>query len=139
MARTPEVTTTSQPRQADRSGAWIAVLIIVEAATLAVVASLHLGGVLGGSKPFRPTAAGVAETIIGVALASGAAALLRRSAHAREIAVATTVFAIAGFALGLTFTVRGGGAIDIAYHAVMLPLLLLTLILLLRSKEAGFS
>jgi DNA-binding transcriptional ArsR family regulator len=58
----------------------------------------------------------------------GAAALLRKSAHARDVAVATTLFAIAGFVLGLSFTVRAGGAIDIAYHAVMLPLLLLTLI-----------
>jgi hypothetical protein len=117
----------------------IAFLMIFEAATLAVIASLHLGGVLGGSKPFRPTAAGVAEAIIGVALAGGAAALLSNSAPARDIAVATTLFAIVGFVVGLTFSVRGGGAIDIAYHAVMLPLLLLTLILLLRSKDAVFS
>jgi hypothetical protein len=108
--------------------------MLLEAATLAVVASLHFGGVLGGSEPFDPTAAGVAEALIGVALAIGAAALLRKSAHAREIAVGTTLFAIFGFVLGLTFTVRGGGAIDIAYHAVMLPLLLLTLIVLLRSR-----
>jgi hypothetical protein len=107
--------------------------MIFEAATLAVVASLHLGGVLdGGSEPFDPTAAGIAEAIIGVALAVGAAALLRKSAQAREIAVATILLAIAGFVLGLTFTVRGGGAIDVAYHAAMLPLLLLTLIVLLR-------
>jgi hypothetical protein len=110
-------------------------LLLFEAATLAVVASLHLGGVLdGGSEPFDPTAAGIAEAIIGVALAAGAAGFLRRSARAREIAVATTLFAIAGFVLGLTFTVRGGGGIDIAYHAAMLPLLLLTLIVLLRSR-----
>jgi hypothetical protein len=114
-------------------------LMIFEAATLAVVAWLHLGGVLGGSKPFRPTVAGVAEAIIGVALAGGAAALVRNSAHAWALAVATTLFAIAGFVLGLTFSVRGGGAIDVAYHAVMLPLLLLTLMLLLRSKDAVFS
>jgi hypothetical protein len=108
--------------------------MLFESATLAAVASLHLGGMLGdGSEPFDPTAAGVAEAIIGVALAAGAAALLCKSARAREIAVATTLFAIAGFVLGLTFTVRGGGAIDIAYHVVMLPLLLLTLIVLLRS------
>jgi hypothetical protein len=127
--------TKSQDKHADRSGAWIALLMIFEAATLAVVASLHLGGVLGGSKPFRPTAAGVVEAIIGVALSGGAAALLRKSAHARGIAVAATLFAIAGFVLGLTFTVRGGGAIDVAYHAVMLPLLLLALIVLLRTRD----
>jgi hypothetical protein len=125
--------TTSQDTSAERGGAGIATLMIFEAATLAVFASLHLGGVLdGGSEPFDPTAAGIAEAIIGVALAVGAAALLRKSAHAWEIAVATTLLAIAGFVLGLTFTVRGGGAIDVAYHMAMLPLLLLTLIVLLR-------
>jgi hypothetical protein len=62
----------------------------------------------------------------------------RRSCAARRpppIPVATTLFAIAGFVLGLTFTVRGGGAIDVAYHALMPPLILLTLIVLLRRRE----
>jgi hypothetical protein len=126
--------TTSEDSQANRSGARVALLMLFEAATLAAVASLHLGGVLGGSEPFDPTAAGIAEAIIGAALGAGAAALLGRSAHAREIAVATTVFVIAGFVLGLTFTVRGGGAFDVAYHLVLLPLLVLTLIVLLRSR-----
>jgi peptidoglycan/LPS O-acetylase OafA/YrhL len=127
--------TTTYENRTDRE-ARIALLLIFEAATLAVIAPLHLGGVLGGgSKPFRPTAAGVAEAIIGAALVCGAVALLRRTTYARDIAVATSVFAIAGFVLGLSFTVRGGGAIDIAYHAAVLPLLLLTLILLLRSRR----
>ncbi len=106
-----------------------------ETATLAIVAFLHLAGILhGGSKPFRPTDAGIAEAIIGVALTYGASTLVRARAHARSIAVATTGFAILGFIVGLNFTVRGGDAIDIAYHATMLPLLLLTLIALLRRK-----
>lgn len=100
-----------------------------------MISSLHLGGVLGrGSKPFRPTAAGIAEAIIALALISGAAALLRTSVHARNIAVATTAFAIVGFIAGLSFTVRGGDVIGVAYHAVMLPMLLLTLVALLRKR-----
>jgi peptidoglycan/LPS O-acetylase OafA/YrhL len=126
---------TSQDELADRNSAKVALLMIFAAATLAIVAALHLGGVLGGSEPFDPTAAGVAEALIGVALAGGAAALLRRSAHAREIAIATTLFAIAGFVLGLTFTVRGGGAFDVAYHLVLLPVLVLILIVLLRKRD----
>jgi peptidoglycan/LPS O-acetylase OafA/YrhL len=122
---------------ADRSGAKVALLMIFAAATLAIVAALHLGGVLGGSEPFDPTAAGIAEALIGVALAGGAAALLRRSAHAWEIAIATTLFAIAGFVLGLTFTVRGGGAFDVAYHVVLLPVLVLILIVLLRKRDSS--
>ncbi len=111
-------------------------LIGFEAATLAVIASLHLSGVLGGKKPFRPTDAGIAEAIIGLVLVYGVAALLRRFRHARSIArpVATIVFAIVGFVVGLTFTLRGGDAIDVAYHATVLPLLLLTLIVLVRSE-----
>jgi peptidoglycan/LPS O-acetylase OafA/YrhL len=126
---------TFQDEPADRNSATVALLMIFVAATLAIVAALHLGGVLGGSEPFDPTAAGVAEALIGVALAGGAAGLLRRSAHAREIAIATTLFAIAGFVLGLTFTVRGGGAFDVAYHLVLLPVLVLILIVLLRKRD----
>jgi hypothetical protein len=55
-----------------------------------------------------------APRIIGVALAGRAAALVWRSADARDIAAAATMFAIAGFVLGLTFTVRGGHAVDVA-------------------------
>jgi peptidoglycan/LPS O-acetylase OafA/YrhL len=127
--------TTSQGEFADRNSAKVALLMIFAAATLAIVAALHLGGVLGGSEPFDPTAAGVAEALIGVALAGGAAALLRGSAHAREIAIAATLFAIAGFVLGLTFTVRGGGAFDVAYHLLLLPVLVLILIVLLRKRD----
>jgi hypothetical protein len=118
---------------ADRRLTGIALLMIFEAATLAAIAALHFGGVLEGSRPFRPTAAGIAEAIIGLALLIGAVALLRRLPHAQSVAIATTVFAIAGFAVGLSFTLRGGDAVDVAYHAVMLPLLFLTLLALVRS------
>ncbi len=39
---------------------------------------------------------------------------------------------ILGFIVGLYLTVQGGDAIDLAFHATMLPLLLLTLLALLR-------
>ena len=113
-----------------------ATLMALEAASLAVIASLHLGHVLaGGKKPFRPTAAGIAEAIIGVVLLYGVGALLSRFPGGRRIAVATVLFAIAGFVLGLTFTLRGGDAVDIAYHATLLPLLLVTLLLVLRRES----
>jgi drug/metabolite transporter (DMT)-like permease len=113
---------------------WIAALIGFEAATLAVFSALHLSGVIhGGSKPFDASDAGIAEAIICVALAAGAIALLRAPARGRPVALAATVFAIAGFIAGLTFTVRGGGTPDITYHATMLPVLIATVILLARS------
>jgi hypothetical protein len=53
----------------------IAALLGFEALTLSLISALHSLG--GGSKPFDPTAAGTAETLIGAALASGAVALIR--------------------------------------------------------------
>jgi hypothetical protein len=103
----------------------IVTLMGFEALTLAIISPLHLSGVLGGGrKPFDPTAAGSAEAIIGAVLLIGALALLRNRPNA---AIAATAFAIVGFLVGLSFTLRGGDGIDVAYHATMLPLLLLTL------------
>ena len=103
-------------------------LIGVEASTLAIMSVLHLTGILtGGTRPYRPTAAGIAEAVIGAVLTVGAAALTRSSRHGRDTAVAALGFAILGVIAGLSFTIRGGDAIDIAYHATLLPLLLITL------------
>lgn len=103
------------------------------AATLAAMSALHLGGVLGdGSEPFDPTHAGIAEAAICVVLAFAALTILRGSSRARPVALAATAFAIAGFLVGLNFTVRGGGSVDIAYHATMLPLLLVAASLMVR-------
>ena len=105
------------------------------AASLAVMSILHLSGVSsGGSAPFDPNAAGIAEAIIGLVLAAGALALLRSGPTGSPAAVAATGFAIVGFVVGLSITIRGGGAVDIAYHATVLPLLLLTLVALLRTR-----
>jgi hypothetical protein len=112
---------------------WIAALIGFEALTLAVISPLHLSGALGGgAKPFNPTAAGTAEALIGVVLIVGALGLLR--GH-RNAAMAVVTFAIVGFLVGLSFTLRGGDTTDIAYHATVLPLLLLTLVVLARARH----
>jgi hypothetical protein len=114
----------------------IAALIGFEATTLAVMSGLHLGGVLGGgSEPYNPSRAGIAEAVICLVLAAGAVALARNTAHARRVAVVATGFAIAGFVLGLSFTIRGGHAADVAYHAAVLPLLVLTLVVLVRASD----
>jgi hypothetical protein len=120
-----------------------AALMLVVAASLALMSSLHLSGVLAdGSEPFDASHAGVAEAIICLAVVAGATALLRGLAHARLIALVAVTFAIAGFVVGLSFTIRGGGAIDIAYHATVLPLLVLIAVALaaaLRSKARPVS
>jgi hypothetical protein len=111
----------------------VAALTVFVAATLALMSALHLGGILDdGSEPFDPTHAGIAEATIALVLASGAAAWLRGGRSARALALAAVGVAIAGFLVGLNFTIRGGAAIDVTYHLVVLPLLLLTLIALLR-------
>jgi hypothetical protein len=51
----------------------------------------------------------------------------------RTAAVVTTTFAIVGFYVGLNFTIRGGDLPDAAYHALMLPVLVVTLVLLVRT------
>jgi hypothetical protein len=123
------------PQRHLRTNRRIAMVMGLVAASLAVMSGVHLAGLLQGSSPFRPDGAGIAEAIICVAMLVGALALWRTTAHHWGVAVATTGFAIAGFVVGLTFTLRGGEAIDIAYHGTVLPLLLLTLLWLLRTRD----
>jgi hypothetical protein len=113
----------------------IAILMAFEASTLALMSVLHLTGILGGgTRPFRRTDAGVAEAVICVALIGGAAALARDRAQGHRLAFAAIVFAILGFIVGLNFTIRAGDAIDIAYHATVLLLLIATLVVLTRAR-----
>jgi MFS family permease len=106
----------------------IAALIALAASTLAIMSVLHLTGILaGGTRPFNRTDAGIAEAVICVVLIGGAAALARDPLHGRPISLGTIGFAILGVIAGLNFTIQGGDAIDVAYHATLLPLLLITL------------
>ncbi|MGN6872828.1 MAG: hypothetical protein ACTHMY_30955 [Solirubrobacteraceae bacterium] len=101
--------------------------LAVESATLAVFATLHLTGTLRiGSASGPSYGAGIAEALIGVALACGALALARSPARGRRVALAALGFAIFGFFVGLSFTVGSGDTIDLAYHVAMLPVLMAT-------------
>ncbi len=114
-----------------------AALMAAIAATLAVMSLLHLTGSLGGdSKSFDGAAAGIAEAVLCVVLGYGTAALLRNGPAARPIALASTGLAIVGFLIGVSFTLRGGSVIDVAYHLGSLPILILALIALLRMPGA---
>ncbi len=94
------------------------------------MAVLHLTGILaGGQKPFDPKHAYRVEAIVCVLLAYGASTLIREPTRQR-IARVTIGLAILGFIVGLYFTLQGGDAIDVAFHATMLPLLILTLLAL---------
>ena len=131
----PPTDAAGRPRAYERQSA---VLMCVVAATLAVMSFLHLSGILGGgTKSFNPSGAGVAEAVICLVLSYGATGLLRTWPRAQKVALAATGFAIVGFIIGLRFTLEGGEAIDIAYHLSVLPVLLVTLIALLRIRTRG--
>lgn len=108
-------------------------------ATLAVVSPLHLAGLIGNGTKVNPTAAGIAEAVIAAVLAAAAFVAQRMPGQARPVAVGALCFAILGFGYGLSITARGGDAFDVGYHAVMLPVLIVTLILLLgpHPRRAG--
>jgi hypothetical protein len=117
-----------------RRVAW---LMVVVAATLATASALHLAGqVTGRSRPFDSDHAGIAEAIIGAVLAMGALGMIMRPRRARAIGIGVTVFAVAGFLLGLSMTARGGHLPDIAYHLVVLPVLVGTLVVLARQPAS---
>jgi hypothetical protein len=106
------------------------------AVTLGIASALHLAGLAHGrSGPFDATHAGIAEAIIGAVLAGGAVAVVRTPDHARTVALTTVAFATVGFGVGLNFTVRGGHLPDIAYHVAVLPLLIGSLIVLIRTRH----
>jgi hypothetical protein len=122
------------------AGRRIAALMGVVATSLAVMSVLHLTGTLGGgTRPFDPSGAGIAEAVICLVLGYGAIRLLRRRPGAQAVALATTGFATVGFLIGLRFTLGGGGAIDIAYHLIALPILLIALIALVRQRARNTS
>jgi hypothetical protein len=117
-----------------RTLAWT---MTAEAATLAAAATLHLTRALdSGSKPSNPSGAGLAEAVICVVLFAGAAALFRDPVRGRTAALGAVGFAIFGFVVGLTFTISGGAAVDLAYHAVMLPILIASVVQL-RPRHPG--
>lgn len=110
-------------------------LMAFEAATLAAASALHLtGAIQGGSAPFKRTDAGIAEAAICLVLLAGSLWYRRGPDRGWPAAVAATSFAVVGFGVGLNFTLRGGDAPDVAYHLVMLPILVGTLVLLLRRE-----
>jgi hypothetical protein len=112
----------------------VAALMAVQAVTLGVASALHLTGhVHGRSAPFNADHAGIAEAIIGVLLAAGAGAMVRFPAKGRAIGLVLNGFATVGFLNGLSMTAQGGDAPDIAYHLVLLPVLIASFVVLLRA------
>jgi O-antigen/teichoic acid export membrane protein len=110
-------------------------LMLLTAGSLAVVSVLHLANLVGGGGLDRPGAAAIAEAVICVVLLAGARALARGRRRGPAAARASLAFAVSGFIVGLTFTLRGGDAFDVAYHLTGLAVLVVTFVLLGRPLE----
>jgi hypothetical protein len=114
----------------------VAMLMVLEAASLGVASALHLSGLVHGrSVSFDPDSAGLAEAVIGVVLAVAAIVMVRTPPRARAVGIAATALALVGFLVGISETARGGDIPDIAYHATVIPLLIGGLVLLIRSSR----
>jgi hypothetical protein len=72
---------------------------------------------------------------MGAVLVVGAVALWR-DGWRLPWAIAATAFGVAGFLVGLTLTIAGGDAADVAYYCVMISVLVLTLGLLVRQRTS---
>jgi peptidoglycan/LPS O-acetylase OafA/YrhL len=112
--------------------------MIVIAVSLTVASIVHLvGHVQGRSDLYDAEDAGIAEAVIAAVLAAGAVAMLWVPDTARPAGFAATGFAIVGFLVGLSITARAGHLPDIAYHAAVLPLLVIVLVALVRLGRPG--
>jgi len=102
----------------------VAALMLLEAASLATASTLHLSGhVTGRGALFDADHAGIAEALIGTALAGSAVTMLRVPRRARTLGITANAFATFGFLWGLNITARAGHWPDITYHLVVLPFL----------------
>ena len=114
----------------NRSLTLVGRLMLAEAVTFAIASILHFGvaeSFIGAAIP---------EAIIAVVLGAGAIAVLRRGAGAWGLGLATTLFALAGVIIGLSVILgeRVSRPIDLAYHVTNFVALVVTVILVLRSR-----
>ena len=115
---------------ANRNLTLVGRLMLIEAVTFAIASILHFGV----GETF--VAAAIPEAIIAVVLGAAAIAVMRRGAGSWGLALAATLFALAGVIIGLSVIIGGpvSRPIDLAYHATILVALVGTVVLLLRSR-----
>jgi hypothetical protein len=115
----------------------VSVVLACIAVSLGVASAIHLlGHVTGRSPVFDSGDAGIAEALIGVVLAIGVVVMRGVPRLARTAGLASTGFATVGFLVGISITASAGHWPDIAYHATVLPILLGSLVVLLRARPA---
>jgi hypothetical protein len=114
----------------------IGVLMLLEAGTFTIASLIHfdlalpLGFTTLHGEPF--TGAAIPEAIIAAVLLAGAIAYLVTSTGGWGLALGTSLFALAGVIVGLSFILRGPSRPgDLIYHLSILVALLFTIGLLL--------
>ncbi|MGH2364188.1 MAG: hypothetical protein ACRDHX_05990 [Chloroflexota bacterium] len=121
---------TNRPASGDRTNvvrytgsAGMLRLMLVTAGTLIAASLVHfgVGAPLGLTDPFQ--AAAVPELVLGLLLALGTAFLITGRPGGREMAVAVAVFTLLLSAYGFYTTLRTVRTGDIAYHIVLIVLL----------------
>ena len=122
-------------RQRSPVSTIIAGLMLVEAATLAIASIVHFGvviplGVIRLDDPFA--GARIPEAIIAIAVGVAAISLLTGWAGAWWLALAATLFAIAGVIVAVSVVLFGTVSRpgDLVYHFSLLVALLVTVALL---------
>jgi hypothetical protein len=113
----------------------IAALMTLTAGMFALVSLIHFGvvitlGPLALDDPFAGAA--IPEGIIAIVLGIGALNLIARPARSWTVAVATTLFALAGTLDGLSVMLGSSRTADITYHLGALCLLAVVVTLLLQ-------
>ena len=123
----------------------IRVLVVFEAATFSVAASIHLGATqpFGVSEP-RILPAAIVEGLAGLFCAGSAFAVFTRKPRAWDAALAANLFALFGVTLGiLALAIDYGPSTNLngVYHRVMLFVLVVCILFLLtpsgRTKLAN--
>ena len=107
----------------------LGVLLTVGAVTLGLASAIHFGVRLVIEDP--DSGASIPEAILAFVLVVGAASVWFRIRAAWGVALATTLFGLAGVGFGFSLTVGSGRTGDIAYHASLLAVLVSTALLLL--------
>jgi hypothetical protein len=121
--------------QANRIPKLIGGLMLAEAITFAIASVLHVGVL----ETF--TGAAIPEAIIAVVLAAGAISVIRQMTGSWWAALATTLFALLGVIIGLSVIIGGrvSRPADLAYHAGIFVVLLITIGLLLRFRSPSLA
>ena len=111
----------------------IQLFLVVQAAVFAFAAGAHFGIVGSMDDP----AAGVAESVIAVALLGGLALTFVPGIPARPAALAAQGFALLGTLVGFTLVLTVGPtkAFDVTMHGIMLALLVTGLAVTYRSPQ----